>query len=241
MRHWVVATIAVLLLAACTGEPTPQDSAEAQRMRQETADAAAAAAQQRQAVAVEIEAAERTLPARVARDAMLQTALGIAGALGLVILAAGGSVALVAWLQVRASTVYPNSAGQYPIVVRHNGLTGQTMVYDPSRMHGPVAVISAPNRAQVRLVGGEPQAALPLGTDHGTQTRITTQAQAAGLLVAATRRDADPRGRLMTEPVVQAAFRQELPPAVPEPILLKASQASHIERLLGEVDDGSEI
>lgn len=237
MRRWVAVAIIALLLAACTNEPTPQDLAEAQRMRQETADAAAAAAQQRQAVAVEIKAAERTLPARVARDAMIETAVGIAGALGLVILVVGASAAAVAWLQVRASVVYPNAAGQYPIVVRHNGLTGQTMVYDPSRMHGPVAVISAPNRAQVRLVGGEPQAALPLGTDHGTQTRITTQAQAAGLLVAATRGDADPRGRLMTEPVVQAAFRQELQPAVPEPVLLEPGQASHIGRLLAEPEE----
>lgn len=229
--RWVVVVMALLLIG-CAGEPTPQDQAEAQRIRQETADAAAAASQQRQAAAVEIEAAQRTLPARVARDAMVQTALGAAGGLGLAILIVGGAVVLVEALRVRASMVFPNGAGQYPIVVRHNGLTGSTMVYDPSRMLGPIAVISTPNRAQAQLAGGEPQAALPLGTDHGTQVRITTQAQAAGLLVAATRCDADPRGRAMTEPVVQAAFRTELPPAVPEPIMLEASQVPHIERLL---------
>lgn len=233
MKRWVVvAALALLFLTAC--EPTPQDQAEAQRIRQETADAAATAAQQRQAAAVEIEAAERTLPARVARDNMLQMALGVAGALGLGILVVGGSAALVSWLGVRASVVFPNAAGQYPIVVRHNGTTGQTMVYDPSRALGPVAVIQTPNRVQAKIAGGEPQVALPIGTDHQTQARITSQAQAAGLLVAATRKNADPRGRQMTEPVVQAAFRSEVLPVVPEPIMLDATRAPHIERLLAE-------
>lgn len=232
MKRWVAAVaFALLVLAAC--EPTPQDQAEAQRIRQETADAAAAAAQQRQAAAVEIEAAQRTLPVRVARDAMLQTAIGLAGALGLGILVVGGSVVLVEALRVRASTVYPNSAGQYPIVVRHSA-TGQTVVYDPSRALGPVAVIQAPGRVASRLAGGEPRVSLPVGTDHQTQARITSQAQAAGLLVAATRKDADSRGRQMTEPVVQAAFRSEVLPVVPEPVMLDATRAPHIERLLAE-------
>lgn len=238
MRRWVVVAIAALLLVGCSGEPSPQDLAEAQRLRQETADAAAAAAQQRQAAAVEIEAAQRTLPARVARDAMIETAIGVAGALGLVILVVGGSAALVAWLQVRASVVYPNSAGQYPIVVKHHGLVGQVVVVDPSRMLGPVTIIQAPNKAQASVAGAEPRVALPVGTDHQTQARITSQAQAAGLLVAATRQGADPRGRQMTEPVVQAAFRSEALPAVPEPILLDASRVPHIERLLAEPTAG---
>lgn len=233
MKTWVVVVVvAMLTLAACA--PTPQDQAEAQRIRQETADAAAAAAQGRQAAAVEIEAAQRTLPARVARDAMLQTAIGLAGALGLMVLVVGGAAAVAAWMNVRASVVYPNSAGQYPIVVKHNGLTGQTLVYDPSRALGPVAVVTAPNAVQRRLVGGEPVVSLPIGTDHQTQARITSQAQAAGLLVAATRKNADPRGRQMTEPVVQAAFRSEVLPVVPEPIMLDASRVSHVERLLAE-------
>lgn len=231
---WVVVAIVAVLLVGCTSEPTPQDLAEAQRIRQETADAAAAAAQQRAATAVEIQAAEATLPARVARDAMLQTAIGLAGALGLGILVVGGSVALVEALRVRASTVYPNAAGQYPIVVKYNGLVGQTMVIDPSRAPGPVTIIQAPNRMQARVAGAEPQVAQPIGTDHQTQARITTQAQAAGLLVAATRQNADPRGRQMTEPVVQAAFRSEVLPAVPEPIMLDAARVPHVERLLAE-------
>lgn len=232
MKIWAVAIVALWALAACA--PSPQDYAEAEKISQQTADAAAAAAQQRQAYAIEIQAAERTLPARVARDAMIQTALGVAGALGLGILVVGGSAALVAWLGVRASIVFPNSAGQYPIVVRH-GAAGQTVVYDPSRALGPVAVIQAPNRVQAKIAGGDPRVALPVGTDHQTQARITTQAQAAGLIVAATRKSADPSGRAMTQPVVQAAFRSEaLPPAVPEPVLLEASRVSHIERLLAE-------
>lgn len=231
MKRWVVvAALALLFLTAC--EPSPQDLAEAQRIRQETADAAAAAAQQRQAAAVEIETAQRTLPARVARDNMLQMALGVAGALGLGILVVGGSAALVSWLGVRASVVFPNAAGQYPIVVKYNGLTGQTVVVDPSRSPGPVTIIQAPNRMQARIAGGSPQVAQPIGMDHQTQARITTQAQAAGLLVAATRKNADPRGRQMTEPVVQAAFRSEALPVVPEPIMLDATRAPHIERLL---------
>lgn len=233
--YWVVVAIVAVLLVGCASKPTPQDLAEAQRIRQQTADAAAAAAQQRQAAAVEIQAAEATLPARVARDAMFQTAIGVAGALGLIILAVGGSSAVAAWLNVRASVVYPNGAGQYPIVVKHSGLTGQTMVYDPSRALGPVAVVTAPNAVQRRLVGGEPIASLPIGTDHQTQARITTQAQAANLLVAATRKNADPSGRAMTQPVVAGAFSSAaLPPAVPEPMLLEASRVPHIERLLAE-------
>lgn len=233
MKIWAVAIVALWVLTACT--PSPQDYAEAEKISQQTADAAAAAAQQRQAYAVEIEAAERTLPARVARDAMIQTAFGIVGALGLGILVVGGSAALVAWLQVRASVVYPNGAGQYPIVVKHHGLVGQTVVVDPSRMHGPISIIQAPNRVQARVSGGEPRVSLPIGTDHQTQARITTQTQAANLIVAATRKGADPSGRALTQPVVASAFSSGgLPPAVPEPVLLEASKVSHIERLLAE-------
>lgn len=233
MKIWAVAVVAILVLGACA--PTPQDYAEAERVQQETADAAAAAAQARAAYAVEIEAAERTLPARVARDAMIQTALGVAGALGLIVLAVGCSAALAAWMSVRASIVYPNAAGQYPIVVRHNGTTGQTMVYDPSRALGPVAVIQTPNRMQARIAGGEPRVALPVGTDHRTQTQITTQAQAAGLIVAATRKDANPQGRALAEPVVRQAFGGDaLPPAVPDVVMLEPARVAHIDRLLAE-------
>lgn len=233
MKIVAVAIVALWALAACA--PSPQDYAEAEKISQQTADAAAAAAQQRQAYAVEIEAAERTLPARVARDAIIQTAFGIVGALGLGILVVGGSAALVAWLQVRASVVYPNGAGQYPIVVKHNGLVGQTVVVDPSRMHGPISIIQAPNRVQARVSGSEPRVSLPIGTDHQTQARITSQAQAGGLLVAATRKNADPRGRVMTEPIVQTAFRSEVfPSPVPEPVILDAARLPHIERLLAE-------
>jgi hypothetical protein len=241
MRRWVAVAIMALLLAACTSEPTPQDLAEAQRMRQETADAAAAAAQQRQAAAVEIEAAQRTLPARVARDAVLQLAIGIAGALGLGILVVGGALVLVEALRVRASVVYPNTAGQYPIVVRHSAVTGQTVVYDPARALGPVGIIQAPGRIAARLAGSEPRVSLPVGTDHRTQAQITTQAQAAGLIVAATRQGADPSGRAMTQPVVQGAFGGgALPPSVPDVVMLEPAQLPHIERLLGGVDDDPE-
>lgn len=228
--RWVAVVVMALLLASCAGEPSPQDLAEAQRMRQETADQAAAAAQAREAYAVEIEAARQTLPARVARDAIIQ----VAGAFALAVLVVGGAAAVVSWLGVRASIVYPNAAGQYPIVVRHSA-TGQTVVYDPSRALGPVAVIQAPNRVQRQVSGGDPVVSLPVGTDHRTQAQITTQAQAAGLIVAATRKGADPSGRAMTQPVVQGAFGGgALPPAVPDVVMLEAAQLPHIERLLGE-------
>lgn len=233
MKIWAVAIVALWALTACA--PSPQDYAEAEKINQQTADAAAAAAQAREATAVEIEAARQTLPVRVARDAMLETAIGIAGALGLCVLVIGGAAAFVSWLHVRASVVYPNSAGQYPIVVKHNGLVGQTLVVDPSRMHGPISIIQAPNRVQARVSGSEPRVSLPIGTDHQTQARITTQTQAANLIVAATRKGADPSGRALTQPVVTSVFGGgALPPAVPEPVLLEASKVSHIERLLAE-------
>jgi len=150
------------------------------------------------------------------------------------VLTVGGSAALAAWMGVRASIVYPNAAGQYPIVVRH-GADGKTVVYDPSRALGPVAVIEAPNRVQQRIAGGEPRVALPVGTDHRTQAQITTQAQAAGLIVAATRRDANPQGRALAEPVVRQAFGSDgLPPAVPDVVMLEPARVAHIDRLLTE-------
>ena len=232
IARWVVAVVTIVVMASCA--PSQQDYADADRIRQQTADEAAAAAQRRQAEAVEIEAAQRALPARVARDAMLQGAIGLAGALGLMVLLVGGAAAVVAWLNVRASVVYPNRAGQYPVVVKHNGVTGQTLVYDPSRAVGPVAVISAPNIVQQRLLGsGESVAALPIGTDHETQARITTQAQAANVIVAATRNGAESSDRMMTQRVVSAAFSSGgLPLAVPEPVVLEPGRARHIERLL---------
>lgn len=219
--------IVALSLAGCAVQPSPQDYAEAQAIEQRTADEAAQAALERAQAQVELHAAEDARAARTARYVLVDLGLG----LGALVLLVGGALAAATWLHKQASTVYPNAAGQFPLIVQRDGLTGETIVHDPSRMLGPAAIYSSQDRVR-RWVRAEPAALnAPVATDHLTQARITSQAQAAGLLVAATRGSAAPQARPMVEAVARQAFGDQALPRMPVVEVIEGSTdpRSHVD------------
>jgi len=74
--------------------------------------------------------------------------LGWTGAgIGALVMLIGLAFALVALMSKRATTIYPNKQGQYPLVERR-GL-GWIIIHDPSRAIGPGAVYRVPSLADV--------------------------------------------------------------------------------------------
>jgi len=126
-----------------------------------------------------------------ARPAMV-TALTIAyigGGLGILIISVGLALAFTAWVNKRASSVYPNAAGLYPVITRQtaNGM----IIHDPNRAVGATSIYTTPSvtgalveRAGLALPGVAVNA--PLSASEGVHAQITSQAQAVSLMTAAT-------------------------------------------------------
>ena len=219
----VLGLIVICCLAGCAAQPSPQDYAEAEAIRQRSADEAAQAAIDRAQAQVTLAAAQNARPSLTTRYVLLNLGVGLGG----LILLVGGALAATAWLYKQASTVYPNAAGQYPLIVQRSRLTGETIIHDPARMLGPAAIYTSQNRVR-RWVQAEPaELQTPVATDHVTQARITSQAQAAGLLVAATRGGAAPQARPMVEAVARQAFGEPALPRMPVVEVIEGSSDPH--------------
>lgn len=219
----VLGLIVICCLAGCAAQPSPQDYAEAEAIRQRSADEAAQAAIDRAQAQVTLAAAQNARPSLTTRYVLLNLGVGLGG----LILLVGGALAATAWLYKQASTVYPNAAGQYPLIVQRSRLTGETIIHDPARMLGPAAIYTSQNRVR-RWVQAEPaELQAPVATDHVTQARITSQAQAAGLLVAATRGSAAPQARPMVEAVARQAFGEHALPRMPVVEVIEGSSDPH--------------
>lgn len=127
--------------------------------------------------------------------------LGYAGlGVGGLVLAVGLAFGVVAWVNKRATSVYPDKRGQFPVIVRR-GL-GWVAFHDPNRALGPAAVVRTPTAldalagvavATVRalregntpsLPTAEPAAAFPLPGSEAALLQIATQEQAAQVRVA---------------------------------------------------------
>lgn len=219
--------IALTILAAC-GQPRPQDYAEADRIRQESADRAAAAAAARAADSAE---AAASLPAIAARNTLAGVGLGLAA----FILSITGSLALGAWLHRRAASVFPNEAGQYPLLIERTR-AGEIIIHDANRAVNPTLLIS-PANATPRAITA------PITADSAAQAQITTQAQAHQLLIAGTRGTANTPAatREIAETISQNAFRSGsgLPRMPDVRIVADPQRENNLTRLLAgtEVDD----
>ena len=230
---WVgmmAAMIMAAMMVGC-GEPKPQDYAEADRVRQEAADRAADAAVARAAAQAE---AAGTVPSAVARNTLVNVGLGV----GAAILSVGAALALGAWLHRRAATVYPNAAGQYPLVLEKNRRTGEVMVHDANRALGASTLYTPAGQAPR-------QVSAPLAADSATQAQITTQAQAHQLLVAGTRKAGSPADtHQVAQAISENAFRSGggLPRMPSVQVIADPRRESHLNRLLegaGAEDDNT--
>ncbi|MBN1887048.1 MAG: hypothetical protein JW850_03625 [Thermoflexales bacterium] len=203
-----LALAALLALASCNvtldgrglNVRDPVRDAQATRVAQAAHDEAARRAvdrqileAQRDQVRAEAQAAQNAVPATTLRNVLISTGIG-AGAL---VLAVGSAFAVVALLNKRATSVYPNGAGQYPIIARRG--FGWITYHDPNRGLGPAAVYRTPTLLDVvattivAIRSGKPPALtapaadFPPTADTGTMAQIASQAQAVGLMAAATR------------------------------------------------------
>ncbi len=170
----------------------PQSEARAAAIAQESADMAAQRAVERRALELQNDVEQRAQPAAVLGKALTYTGLG----LGALILAVGLAFAGVAWANKHATSIYPNAAGQYPVIVRRG--FGWVTFHDPNRGLGPAAVYRTPTMldvlasavATVRgLAAPRPQvqASFPAPADQEAMLQVASQAQAVGLMAAATR------------------------------------------------------
>lgn len=119
--------------------------------------------------------------------------LGYAGAgVGALILVVGLAFGITAWVGKRASTVYPNKQGQFPVIIRKGA--GWIAFHDPNRALGPGAVLHTPGLLEragyaLALARGkapalQPGADYPQPAEVGAMLQVTSQAQASQLQIA---------------------------------------------------------
>lgn len=165
-----------------------------------TATAQAIVAQGAQAQAdierTKADAEQNALPAATARLALGYFGLGV----GALVLTIGLAFGVVAWVNKRASTVYPDKRGQFPVIVRR-GL-GWVAFHDPNRALGPATVVRTPtaldalagvtiataralkNGARPELPTAAPDAAFPSPGSEAAMLQVATQEQAAQVRIA---------------------------------------------------------
>jgi hypothetical protein len=238
----------LMALASCTvkagGFEThdPVREAEATRVAIAAQDESARRAVERQILAaqadkawMEAEAMRQAVPAATLRNMLVYAGTGI----GVVVLAIGSAFAVVAWLNKRATAVYPNGAGQYPVIVKRSW-NGVTIVHDPNRALGPTTIYTTPSLVDVVLRKGNqsPAAQFPASGSEGSMLQLATQAQAIGLVAAASRNAT--RGGERAEQLAQTLLNRPAMPAGPiglPPVRASSLEPSHVERLLIEAED----
>lgn len=183
----------------------------------------------------ELAAAQQLQPANLIAGWLLR----IGGAAAVAILLIGVASTVVIYLRRKAQLVYPNAAGQYPLL--YINTTGGVTIQDPNRAFGPTTSIRTVNRR-----GG----ALPVTAAANTpeQLQITTQAQAVQFARAAHTGRTDhttSRMREANSPQLQAPsfandggthYINHAPLRMPEVQIMDVDeqQLTHIERLLQE-------
>ena len=212
-------------------------------------DAAAAEAYQRQLAAQASEAEAKAAKAWVdtqteqqAADSILAgkeiTHLGLSatviilltgGATALSIIGIGGALAAVRWAHRKATTIYPNQSGQWPIILfggKDSAGHAWSIAHDPNRSLGPITIHQLTEQAR-------PFTEFPTPADATTMAQITTQAQAINL-VAANGQSNHPT-QATTERFIGSMLRPR-PADLPE---IRPSQwdTSHVDRLLLEAGE----
>jgi hypothetical protein len=180
----------------------------------------------------------RTQDARVA-------ALGVVfvgGALILVGLAVGLSYAAITKAVTNARTIYPNQAGQMPLVrIAGPGWSGYL---DPNRSPGAVTILKSPPavpRLAARVIGElpPPQVMTPLPVSEPATVQVAAQATALGMTAGATRHPTSSRANMIG--AVEAVAMPKIMTARPLPPV-EDEDPDHIDRLLrltdGEVIEG---
>ncbi len=174
----------------------PEREARATAIAQQALDAAALRAVQLREAQAKADTEERAAPAALAGKVTIY----LGGSIAVVVLLVGLAFAFVAYVHKKAGTIYPDERGQFPIIVKA-GL-GWVAYQDPNRGLGPATVVRTPTlfdalagvavstvqalKAGTRpeLPTAQPEPAFALPGSEETVARITSQAQAAQLVIA---------------------------------------------------------
>lgn len=164
--------------------------------------------------------------------------VGSLSALALVALAWGLSRALVIGAYVKAATIWPNKAGQLPLI--QTGGPGWKAIVDPNRSPGPVTTFNTPTIVE-RLRGRPDQlpaleVKTPLQISEAGHLQLAAQATAATMVAAAT------RYKEATTPAnVSDAVRSVATTTIAAPLpVIRRIEPSHVEALL-ELTEGEII
>jgi hypothetical protein len=176
-----------------------------------------------------------------ARVAALEVVF-IGGALILVGLAVGLTYAAITKAVTSARTIYPNQAGQMPLVrIAGPGWSGYL---DPNRSPGAVTILKSPPavpRLAARVIGElpPPQVLTPLPVSEPATVQVAAQATALGMTAGATRHPTSSRANMIG--AVEAVAMPKIMTARPLPPV-EDEDPDHIDRLLrltdGEVIEG---
>jgi hypothetical protein len=178
----------------------PRLEAQATAVAQAALDSSLARAIERQAQQAEADkaraealATEAAQPALVARNILIALSTG----LGALVLVVGMTLAAVRWANKQATSIYPNAAGMYPVIVTKGW--GWAALHDPNRGLGPTAIYKTPTlldqlAAVVSAIKQgmqpqlpQPEASFPATGSEMTMTQIASQAQGVALMAAVTR------------------------------------------------------
>lgn len=164
--------------------------------------------------------------------------VGSLSALALVALAWGMSRAIVIKAYVKAATIWPNKAGQLPLI--QTGGPGWKAIVDPNRSPGPVTTFNTPSLVE-RLRGRPDQlpaleVKTPLQLSEAGHLQLAAQATAGQMVAAATRH------KEATAPAnVNDAVRSVATTTIAAPLpALRRIDPSHVEALL-ELTEGEVI
>ena len=164
---------------------------------------------------IENETAKSQQPAAIVGGSLRIMGLGVSALVFLI----GAAFALVAWINKRATTIYPNKQGQFPVIVRHG--MGWVVFHDPSRNAGPGAVYRVPTLADplmARLGLPAAQAAYPLpDVSEQTLALISSQSNAVAATAAQNRWPKIPAISIGKVPLSIEAGQDEKPLALPLP------------------------
>jgi len=170
------------------------------------------------------------------------TVVFVGGALILVGLAVGLTYAAITKAVTSARTIYPNQAGQMPLVrIAGPGWSGYL---DPNRSPGAVTILKSPPavpRLAARVIGElpPPQVLTPLPVSEPATVQVAAQATALGMTAGATRHPTSSRANMIG--AVEAVAMPKIMTARPLPPV-EDEDPDHIDRLLrltdGEVIEG---
>lgn len=194
---FIIVAALVVGVSLAGGTLELQRALAAQIDRRSTAEAAAQVAQTAQTAAraqLELDTSQRTQSAAVAAWNVFYLMLSGGVSLGLAILLVGGAIALVLWLGVRASAIYPRN-GQLPLL-RIAGL-GYAGFLDASRLHSPLALVRVPTlfdfllfalqRARGKTVDApRPSGDVPLFVTEQTAVALGAQSATVAMVAASS-------------------------------------------------------